>query len=78
MQLVTTSSYIQVLYCGNVISQACQNFVAGVCMLLIRKDISSMATYFTQHQLFAVAINPAQVTSAQFGQTVLQLKFKIS
>jgi len=33
-----------------VISQACQ-IVAEVCILFIKKDISSMATYFAQHQL---------------------------
>ena len=34
-----------------VISQACQNVVAEVCMLFRKKYISSMTTYFAQHQL---------------------------
>ena len=48
---MTTSSYMQVLYFGNVVSQAGQNVVADVCMLLIKKDSASMTTYFAQHQL---------------------------
>jgi len=52
LRLVTTSSYIQVLYFGNVISQTCKNVVAEVFILFRKKYISFITTYFELHQLY--------------------------